>query len=154
MTKFEGKQSKIKSFREECITQKENKIAWSNGPNDDSANFNIDHLISSVSSLLHSFSLILLCFDEGIWQLFHFSFFSLPFFLLVSSHWNLPLGMAWVCLSFILLHSCSVISFVGFRRQELFFQQNVELVIFLGFVCLQHSSSLISLSLSFSHCGI
>jgi hypothetical protein len=81
MTKVEGKQIEIKSFREECLTQKENKIEWSIGSDDDYSNFNLDHLISSVSSLFHSLSLILLFFvrDSGNCfispsSLFHSSF--------------------------------------------------------------------------------
>jgi hypothetical protein len=110
MTKLEGKQIKIKSFREECLTQKENNIECTTDPGIvDYVNFNIDHLISSVSSLFHSLSLILLIFDEGIWELFHFSFFSLSFFLLNNSQWNVPLGLPHVCLSFILLRSYAVI---------------------------------------------
>jgi hypothetical protein len=65
MTKLEGKQIRIKSFREECLTQKENKIEWSNGSTDGYVHFNIDHFISSVSSLVHSLSLILLFLMRG-----------------------------------------------------------------------------------------
>jgi hypothetical protein len=80
-TKIEGNKIKIKSFREECLTQKENKIEWSIGSDDNYANFNIDPSISSVSSLFHSLSLILLflmresgnCFISPS-SLFHSSF--------------------------------------------------------------------------------